>query len=110
MACSRGSRRLDVGRNNRRLMAANALKKITTRAKEIVRKAPGTKWANAVKKAGAEYRAGKISGVKKKSARKVSGTKKKISTRKRSIGAVTPATGGNLEARLRHELKERLGW
>ncbi len=96
-------------------MAANALKKITNRAKEIVRKSPGTKWVNAVKKAGAEYRSGKISGVKKKGvtkkARKISGAKKKTATRtRRSIGAVTPVTGGNLEGQLRHRLKEQLGW
>lgn len=49
-------------------MAANALKKITTRAKQIY-KSGGT-WKAAIKKAGAEYRSGKVSGTKKKSKRK----------------------------------------
>lgn len=96
-------------------MAANALKKITTRAKEIVRKSPGTKWINAVKKAGAEYRSGKISGVKKKvgakkNARKIQGTKKKTAPRRRSIGATPGATGGSLESQLKKQLTNQLGW
>jgi hypothetical protein len=45
-------------------MAASALKKITTRAKQIYKK--GGTWKTAIKKAGAEYRGGKkVSGVKK---------------------------------------------
>jgi hypothetical protein len=48
-------------------MAAGALKKITTRAKQIYKK--GGTWKTAIKKAGAEYR-----GEKKKTKRRVSGT------------------------------------
>jgi len=48
---------------------STTLKKITARAKHI-RHTHGGTWKAAVKKAGAEYRAGKIHGVKKKSAKK----------------------------------------
>ena len=50
-------------------MAASALKKITTRAKQI-RHAHGGTWKAAIKKAGAEYRSGKIAGTKKSSRKK----------------------------------------
>jgi len=39
----------------------NALKKITTRAKQLRKKQPGISWKSAIKKAGAEYRTGKKS-------------------------------------------------
>ena len=52
-------------------MAKFSIKKITTRAKQI-RKAHGGTWAAAVKKAGAEHRAGKrVSGTKKSSRKKI---------------------------------------
>lgn len=51
---------------------AGALKKITTRAKQIYKK--GGTWKGAIKKAGAEYRAGKKKSPAKKSRRRVSGT------------------------------------
>jgi hypothetical protein len=57
-------------------MAANALKKITARAKQIYKK--GGTWKTAIKKAGAEYRGGK----------KVSGTKKKKSARRAVVKRV----------------------
>lgn len=47
-------------------MAATALKKITTRAKQIRKAHPSMSWVGAVKKAGAEYRGGKVAGKKKK--------------------------------------------
>ena len=50
-------------------MASGALKKITTRAKQIYKK--GGTWKGAIKKAGAEYRSGKKSKPKR---RRVSGT------------------------------------
>jgi hypothetical protein len=87
---------------------ANALKKITDRAKQIRKKQPGKKWATAVKEAGRDYRAGKISGTK--SPRKISGAKKKSPAKKRSIGSATPPTGGSLEAQLKKKLTEQLGW
>jgi hypothetical protein len=64
----------------------NALKKITTRAKQIY-KSGGT-WMAAIRKSGAEYRTGKISGVrkKKKTTRKKSRSGSKI--RRKKIGAI----------------------
>lgn len=58
-------------------MAANTLKKITARAKHI-RKTHGGTWKAAIKKAGAEYRAGKIHGVKKTVRKKVAKRRKAI--------------------------------
>jgi hypothetical protein len=75
-------------------MAATALKKITTRAKQIRKKNPGISWKSAVKKAGAEYRGGKISGTKKK--RKVSGTSTGGARNNRtSTGGARTSTTGN---------------
>jgi len=45
---------------------SNALKKITTRAKQIRKLHPGMAWKSAIKKAGVEYRAGTIGKVKTK--------------------------------------------
>lgn len=50
---------------------ANALKKIITRAKQIAKAHPSMQWKSAVKKAGAEYRGGKIKKTRKKAAPKV---------------------------------------
>lgn len=47
-------------------MPSTALRKITTRAKAIRKKHPGKSWKAAIKQAGADYRTGKISGVKKR--------------------------------------------
>lgn len=72
----------------------SALTKITTRAKQIRRIHGGT-WKAAVKKASAEYRAGKVHGVRKK----VSGKKK--SSRKRTTRRKTARrrrVGGTLSA------------
>jgi hypothetical protein len=75
-------------------MASNALKKITTRAKQIRKAHPGTSWKGAVKKAGAEYRAGKKPAKRKKAsrpahrkARSVSGVRK---SHKGRVGSVEP--------------------
>lgn len=51
-------------------MASTTLKKITARAKHI-RKMHGGTWKAAVKKAGADYRAGKLGSVKKSARKKV---------------------------------------
>ena len=67
-------------------MAANTLKKITARAKHIYKK--GGTWKTAVKKAGAEYRAGKISGSKKRAPKK---SARKKTTRRRRIGGTLSA-------------------
>jgi hypothetical protein len=71
-------------------MAVNPLKKITTRAKHIRRIHGGT-WKAAVKKAGAEYRSGKIHGTKKRTPKK---TPKKTARRKR-IGGTLSASGSS---------------
>jgi hypothetical protein len=94
-------------------MAANALKKITTRAKQIYKK--GGTWKTAIKKAGAEYRSGRVKkrrkvsgtlssggsngvmGLRRKKRRKVSGTLSSsgsngvmgVRRKKRRVGAVT---------------------
>lgn len=47
-------------------MASTTLEKITTRAKSIRRGKPGMSWKSAVKKAGLEYRQGRIGKAKKK--------------------------------------------
>jgi hypothetical protein len=107
-------------------MAANALKKITTRAKQIRRAHPGTSWKGAVKKAGAEYRSGKKAPARKKAgrpvhrkARSVSGVRKsgkgrvrktceKVSPQNRRIvgGSI-----GNIEPKYEvvHQLKQVSG-
>lgn len=45
--------------------ANGALTKITTRAKALRRQQPGMQWKTAIKKAGAEYRGGKLGATKK---------------------------------------------
>jgi hypothetical protein len=67
-------------------MAANALKKITTRAKQIRKKQPGKSWKAAVKQAGAEYRAGKKTPVRRKRKASVGAIKRSPAKRKRSVG------------------------
>lgn len=63
----------------------SALKKITTRAKQLKKKNPGKKWKTLVKQAGAEYRSGKLK-KKRKVARvgKVK-SKKTKAPRRRSV-------------------------
>ena len=101
-------------------MATNALKKITTRAKAIRKSHPGVSWKSAVKKAGAEYRTGKISGVKKKkkparkkASRKVAGRSSRKAVGKvgyrRTDGAVIGSIAGHKKA-LRHAIEEKLAW
>lgn len=104
-------------------MAAGALKKITTRAKAIYKK--GGTWKGAIKKAGVEYRGGKlgkvgsakkkrVGAVKKKKvgavkkkrarsvARKVGATR---STRSRTVGSVA-----SHKAAAKSIVKEQLAW
>jgi len=66
---------------------ANALKKITTAAKAYRKKHPGASWKSAVKKAGAEYRAGKLKTRRKRVA-SVGAVKRKKKTVKRKAGRV----------------------
>lgn len=103
-------------------MSTTTLKKITGRAKAIYKK--GGTWQGAIKKAGAEYRSGKISGVKKKKKapakrKRVGAVKRKAAPRKRvgapprkrsrpatrAIGSVASHTAA--AARL---VKEQLAW
>lgn len=65
---------------------SNTLKKITTRAKQIRKAHPSMAWKNAVKKAGAEYRAGKIGAVRKKAKTKFrqTGTSKTAADKQRT--------------------------
>jgi hypothetical protein len=67
-------------------MAANALKKITTRAKQIRKKQPGKSWKSAVKQAGAEYRAGKKTPVRRKRKATVGAVKRSPVKRKGRVG------------------------
>lgn len=64
---------------------SSALKKITTRAKQIYKQ--GGTWATAIKKSGAEYRGKKrkVGGVKKRTVRKVH-RKKVGAARPREVG------------------------
>lgn len=61
----------------------NALKKINERAKALKKKHPGKKYKTLQKQAGSEYRAGKLTGTKKKlSKSRVVTKKRKVSRRK----------------------------
>lgn len=63
----------------------SALKKITTRAKQIRKKAPGKSWKSAIKQAGSEYRGGKLKKRRKVSkVGAVKKTKRRSAPRKRS--------------------------
>lgn len=92
-------------------MSSNTLQKITTRAKQIRKAHPSMKWSSAVKKAGAEYRGGKISGTRKK---KSAGSAPRKKSPGRRIGAVPSGAGGEtvaaLEAQIKKKLNEQLGW
>lgn len=115
---------------------STALKKITTRAKHLRRLHPGTKWITAVKKAGAEYRAGKIgkAAKKKKTDYRQTGTSSKSHDEQRKAkppgkrksrsgktyyerrknrsdkpGTLTGVTTGSLSSELKNRLKGKLG-
>ncbi|MES3018588.1 MAG: hypothetical protein V4721_12445 [Bacteroidota bacterium] len=87
---------------------SNALKKITTRAKQIRRSHPGIAWKTAIKRAGAEYRGGK-----KTVSRSAPKKSKKRSVQKRKTRAVAvTAVHGNGESpitMIKSMLKTRLG-
>ncbi len=81
-----------------------ALKKITTRAKQIRRMHPNKSWAACIKAAGADYRAGKIAGTSSRSL-KTSLKKKKLRLphgykviKRKRVGAIplTPASAAIL--------------
>ena len=110
-------------------MATPAIVKIGKRAKAIHKAHPKGTYQAALKKASAEYRAGKLGGVKKKkpAAKKKSAPKKRVSKslRKRSrLGAasngsdrfdskrvnITVGSISSQEARLKKTLAEKIGW
>ena len=70
---------------------SSTLKKITTRAKHIRRTHGGT-WKAAVKKAGAEYRSGKIHGAKKTARKK---TARRAPAKRRRISGTLSAGGSS---------------
>jgi hypothetical protein len=95
-------------------MASTTLQKITTRAKQIRKGHPNMEWKTAVKKAGAEYRGGKISGTGARKKARGSSARKKSPGRR--IGAVPSGSTGSsdtaagLESMLKKKLNEQLGW
>ena len=74
---------------------ANTLKKITARAKQLRKKHPHTPWKNLVKKAGRDYRAGKLGSVKKSKSRQTGSSNEKRDRERsaRPPGARIPAGG-----------------
>jgi len=78
----------------------NALKKITTRAKQIYAK--GGTWRGAIKKAGAEYRGGKSLTRKKRR----SGSKRRKVTRRRKVAAVWPAAVASVNGTISGHLSQ----
>jgi hypothetical protein len=86
----------------------NALKKITTRAKQIRKSHPGITWKSAVKRAGAEYRAGKKSPsrTKPKKSRSARAPKKRLTP---IIGKKKTGAGPSPVTAVKAGLKERLG-
>lgn len=91
-------------------MAATALKKITTRAKQIRKKHPGKSWKAAIKQAGAEYRGGKISGVRKKRVARKSPKKTARKRTARKVSGMPVMPSGSSIVAARRETKEKLGW
>ncbi len=82
----------------------NALKKITTRAKQLQKKHPNSKWVSLVKKAGAEYRAGKLGatvGARKKT------HKKKATHKRRKVSGISKRARALKVARKSHAIEGR---
>ena len=88
---------------------ANALKKITARAKQLDKK--GGTWRGAIKKAGAEYRSGKKVGSVRKSKRKASPRKRRRAVSSVSHTAVSGGVTGSIGSAktfIRGKLKDQL--
>jgi hypothetical protein len=94
-------------------MASTALKKITTRAKQIRKKHPGKAWKTAVKEAGREYREGGIGKVKRKKVgavrKSTSKVRAKKSTKVRGTVGAVHTVAQHLSA-AKAGLKEQLAW
>lgn len=105
---------------------ANALQKINKRVKHLQRLHPGKKRVTLQKQAGAEYRAGKLGRVKKKSVHKKKTHHKKKSAGSHRVGATNVGTdrvdrkrvsinvGGITKAQAKshivNQTKEQLAW
>jgi hypothetical protein len=95
-------------------MASAALKKITTKAKKIYKR--GGTWRQAIKKAGAEYRSGKLGKVVRMKTRRRATTKKrkrivkKIRRLHRAEGRAIRSLGtvAGIKSQLKKRLKEKL--
>jgi hypothetical protein len=91
----------------------SALKKITTRAKQLRKKHPNMEWRTAIKKAGAEYRGGKVKSAPRKKAvhRKTVKRKKHhtnwgvVSEHERRVSGVSIS---GLKSQLKDRYKEQL--
>ena|ERR1700679_927757 len=90
-------------------MATNALKKITTRAKQIRKKQPGKSWKSAVKQAGAEYRAGKKAPARKRSGGGAKKRKARVGTVKRSTAKRKSRVGTKPKYKVIHEVRRMAG-
>lgn len=94
---------------------ANALSKITTEAKKIRRAHPSMKWSQAIKQAGAKYRAGKIGSapaakVGKAKKRRRTVTVKKTVTRRVKVGSAIGAVSADVHLRAARDIvKTALG-
>jgi len=62
----------------------SALKKITSKAKQLRKQQPGMQWKTAIKKASASYRNGTLGGPKKKNSSRQTGTSNKHYDEQRS--------------------------
>lgn len=110
-------------------MAKNALHTIRREANRIRKDHPKMSYQSALKKAGKEYTQSKISGTKKKKAKKRSGKRKSVGAKPkyyarevhevRRVGAIS-YTGGKVKIsgteidqtkkRYRHEIAEQMAW
>jgi hypothetical protein len=68
-------------------MASTALSKINARVKQLAKKHPGKKRVTLQKQAGAEYRAGKLGGAKKRHAKKVHHKRIAAPRKRRRVGS-----------------------
>lgn len=93
-------------------MSHNRLKKINKRAAQIVA-SQGVAYRVAQKRAGAEYRAGKIGGVKKRKRSIAKKPKTRVRHRVSGVSHRVSSVGSTpkgLEVMLRAKLKEQMAW
>jgi hypothetical protein len=100
-------------------MSSSALSKINARVKQLAKKHPGKKRVTLQRQAGAEYKAGKLGGVKKKKAKKTGARARKRTSRttKKRVGSIrsnadrvdkknTTITIGSVSSLLSHAKKK----